>query len=164
MGKAHQGCYERCCHPRLSQSQDNSGPTEDHSNLGCEVHKSLRNFQIQDLQHCPPSVVCITGTLHPWSSRISLREPARSDPHAFNRSRCVDASLPNSNCFRTRTSSSGPSLSTATFATGTHVGCVRGAASREKGKPARPFRLINVSGAPARSRIATTNQILITVL
>jgi hypothetical protein len=51
--------------------------------LGCEVHKSLRKFQIQDLQHFPLSVDCVTDTLHPWSSRISPREPARSDLHAY---------------------------------------------------------------------------------
>ena len=26
----------------------------------CEVHKSLRKFQIQDLQRCPFSVDCVT--------------------------------------------------------------------------------------------------------
>lgn len=81
----HEGCYQRCRQARPCQSQNNSGLNEVDGYLRLRVFiQALRQFQIQELQHFPLSVGCVTDGVHPWSSRISPRGPVRIGLPAYN--------------------------------------------------------------------------------
>ena len=95
----HEGCYQRCRQARPCQSQNNSGLNEVDGYLRLRVFiQALRQFQIQELQHFPLSVGCVTDGVHPWSSRISPRGP-------YGLACLPTTPTPNLNCFGGRRSS-----------------------------------------------------------